>query len=218
MGQYYKAIILNEDKKTIKAHATSWDYQSGSKLMEHSWMLNDFVARVEIELLNNPQILVWAGDYADPEVDDKGNIIKGTYESTSGEMKEYDISLYDMCKDKDELKQGDVFTLLEKKEVKASAKRRYILNHDTKQFVDKNKMPEDKDGWKIHPLPLLVADGNNRGGGDYRENQADFDKVGIWKRNTISIVTRKTDIPKDFKEISVQFNEHIAHTQFFTAS
>ena len=75
MGQYYKAIILNEDKKTIKAHATSWDYQSGSKLMEHSWMLNDFVARVEIELLNNPQILVWAGDYADPEVDDKGNII-----------------------------------------------------------------------------------------------------------------------------------------------
>ena len=42
-------------------------------------------------------------------------------------------------------------------------------------------------------------------------------KVGIWKRNTISIVTRKTDIPKDFKEISVQFNEHIAHTQFFTA-
>ena len=215
MGQYYKAIILNEDKKTIKAHATSWDYNNGSKLMEHSWLLNDFVARIEVELLNNPQPLVWAGDYADPEVDSDGNIVKGTYMSV-GKLEEYDVTLYDMCKDKDELKQGDVFTLLEKKEVKASAKRRYILNHDTKQFVDKKKMPEDKDGWKIHPLPLLVADGNNRGGGDYREEHADFEKVGIWKRNRISIETRKADIPKDFTELVVQFSEYTPHTQYFT--
>jgi hypothetical protein len=103
------------------------------------------------------------------------------------------------------------------KKVKASAMRRYILNHDTKEFVDKRKMPKDKDGWRIHPLPLLTADGNSRGGGDYREGHTDFDKVGIWKRNRISIETRKTDIPKDFKEISVQYNEHTPHTQFFTA-
>ena len=207
MGQYYKAIILNEDKKTIKAHATSWDYQNGSKLMEHSWMLNDFVARVEIELLNNPQPLVWAGDYADPEVDDKGNIIKGTYESTSGDMKEYDVTLYDMCKDKDELLEGQVFNRLPINKCRSSKQRRFILNHDTKQFVDKKNLALDSEGWTVHPLPLLVAEGNNRGGGDYRDNNPDFDKVGIWARNRISIETRRMDIPEDFTELIVKFSE-----------
>lgn len=192
MGQYYKAVILNDDKKTVKAHAKSWDYENGSKLMEHSWFKNNFVARIEVELLNNPQVLVWAGDYADGEVDDDGNPIMREYEG-----REYEVTLYDMCEDD---------TKLPIKQVKASQARRYILNHDTKQFVDRNKMPEN-DGWRIHPLPLLTADGNNRGCGDYRESGLDFDKVGIWKRNRISIVTRKMDIPKDFEELIVGFKE-----------
>jgi hypothetical protein len=39
------------------------------------------------------------------------------------------------------------------------------------------------------------------------ENNDDFEKVGIWKRNRISIVTRKADIPSDFTELVVKFNE-----------
>ena len=206
MGQYYKAIIINEDKKTIKSWAQSWDYGNGSKLTEHSWLLNDFVARMEVELLNNPQHLVWAGDYADPETDKEGNVIKGTYLS-NGLPCEYDVTLYDMCKDADELLEGQVFNRLPIKKCRSSKQRRFILNHDTKQFVDKKNLAIDSDGWTVHPLPLLVAEGNNRGGGDYRDNNPDFDKVGMWARNRISIVTRRMDIPEDFTELIVKFAE-----------
>ena len=42
MGQYYYAAILGSNKKTVKSHVYSWDFDSGLKLMEHSWMENPF--------------------------------------------------------------------------------------------------------------------------------------------------------------------------------
>jgi len=39
---------------------------------------------------------------------------------------------------------------------------------------------------------------NGRGGGDYR---GESDLIGIWARNIIGVVTKKSDIPKDYKEI-----------------
>ena len=68
MGQYYTPIILNEKNEPVKAWHAHHD-GNGLKLMEHSWIDNNFVAVVEHELLNNPQRLVWAGDYADEEPD-----------------------------------------------------------------------------------------------------------------------------------------------------
>ena len=202
MGQYYRPVILNDDKETINGWASSYKYESGAKLMEHSWMENLLVATIEIALLNNPKPLVWAGDYANGELDTGGKEIIDTIKGN-----EYPVTLYSMCDD---------VTELPVVEVKASMRRRYIVNHDTKEFVDKSKMPFDNDGWQIHPLPLLTADGNGRGGGDYRKGHADFDKVGIWKRNRISIETNKNAF-KGYKEISVQFNEHTPHTQVFVA-
>ena len=70
MGQYYKAVFLNENHKPI-ASVTSYDFGSGAKLMEHSWMKNPFVRFVEKQLMTTPQRLVWGGDYADNERDDR---------------------------------------------------------------------------------------------------------------------------------------------------
>ena len=190
MGQYYKPTILENDKKTVKAFIKSWNYNNGAKLMEHSYLGNNFVARLEVELLNNPQPLVWAGDYADPELDENGEPLMNTYEG-----REYEANLYDLCTDEKQLPM---------KTVKASSKRKYILNHDKKEYVVKEKYnPEE---WQIHPLPLLTADGNGRGGGDYRSD-VEADNVGRWKRDTISIITRKSDIPKDFTELKIKFKE-----------
>jgi hypothetical protein len=66
MGQYFRGVCLRDDKQTIKAHVVSYDFNDGAKLMEHSWMLNHFVRSFERLILNNPSSVVWAGDYAEP--------------------------------------------------------------------------------------------------------------------------------------------------------
>jgi len=202
MGQYYKPTILADDKKTPITWADSWDYGTGAKLMEHSWVGNHFVARIEVELLNNPQCIVWAGDYADAEVDADGNERTELYEG-----REYPLTMYSMADKLEHLK-------LPKKAVKSSKARRYILNHESNEFVDIKKVQashlqwakEGDEEWLVHPLPLLTAEGNNRGGGDYRSDNGS-ELVGSWARNLISIVTRKKDIPEHLIELEVAFKE-----------
>lgn len=58
----------------------------------------------------------------------------------------------------------------------------------------------------VHPLPLLTACGNNRGGGDYHEKYPDFDLVGIWAFDLIEFANYK---PVGFTERVVGFTEQI---------
>lgn len=125
--------------------------------MEHSWMENPFVKSFESLIHNNPQRVVWAGDYAD-------------------ECKGLKTNVYDRCSDKLEVKPERELSVLDS---------RFVINHSKKLFVDKTKVPNN-DGWRIHPLPILTCDGNLRGGGDYRSNHgAEF--VGTWARDLISV-------------------------------
>jgi len=55
---------------------------------------------------------------------------------------------------------------------------RYILNHTKKLFVDKHSCRGP-----YHPLPILTAEGNGRGGGDCRPSPL----VGSWARDEISV-------------------------------
>lgn len=75
MGQYYKAVLLANDASSITAYFTSWDYGNGSKLMEHSWIGNEFVEAVE-RALTAPTRVAWAGDYADREPGTALNLYK----------------------------------------------------------------------------------------------------------------------------------------------
>jgi hypothetical protein len=138
MGQYYKAVVLKDNKKTVEKFVTSWSYGNGSKLMEHSWIKNPFVKSFESLIHNNPKRVVWAGDYAD-------------------ECKGLKTNVYDRCNDKLEVKPNELNI----------SDSRFVINHSKKMFVDKRKVL-DNDGWQIHPLPLLTCEGNGRGGGDFR--------------------------------------------------
>lgn len=171
MGQYYKAILLDKEKQNVIGWVSSYQYDSGSKLMEHSWMKNDFVKSFENMIYKNPMPVTWCGDYADA--------IDGSEEGDN---------FYSLCKET---------TILKPKTPLAKTKSRYVINHDTLEYVDKNKVP-NKDGWQIHPLPLLTAEGNGRGGGDYR---GDSKLVGIWSRNMISVSEK---LPEGFTEL--EFN------------
>ena len=72
MGQYYKVIILGD--KNIDTHEIIRVFMEpwfGIKLLEHSYINNNFVNAVEF-LLSPEGIfyksrIVWAGDYADLE-------------------------------------------------------------------------------------------------------------------------------------------------------
>ena len=56
---------------------------------------------------------------------------------------------------------------------------RFILNHTKKLFINKDRLED------IHPLSLLMCEGNGRGGGDY--HGSDEDKCGSWARDVISV-------------------------------
>jgi hypothetical protein len=160
MGQYYKAAILAKNKKTIKKWMYSHDYSNGLKLMEHSYIGNNFVSTFESQLISNPQHVVWGGDYADNCNRNKTNVYQRCSESLQVTPKDckVDPKVY-----------------------------RYLVNHSKKVYVDKNDISEINNwpGTKIHPLPLLTCEGNGRGGGDFRGNEQGI--VGSWARDLISV-------------------------------
>ena len=178
MGQYYKAIALNDYGNPINGWVYSHDYDSGLKLMEHSWMLNPFVNAVEGLLSEEgkwyKKKIVWGGDYADEE---PGLTIVQ-------EGKKINPNLYSLCNDKKKVKPKQIEPLT----------YQYLINHTKNEYVDKLQVP-DFDGWRIHPLPLLTCEGNGRGGGDYR---GESDLIGYWSRDKISVGNQ---IPDGFKEL-----------------
>ena len=104
MGQYYNPCILTENKKQVKAWVYSHDFGSGLKLMEHSWLKNDFVKAFESLIIDKPEFVVWCGDYAD-------------------NVKNCKTNLYERCKDKTQVTPIDKPTI---------AQTRYVINHDKK--------------------------------------------------------------------------------------
>lgn len=80
---------------------------------------------------------------------------------------------------------------------------RYVINEDKNVFIDTDKIKKDEYGYRIHPLPLLCADGNGCGGGDFwGKNQR---RVGSWKRDAVVVSDNR---PGDtYKEISIDFVE-----------
>ena len=164
MGQYYIAIFLAEkqrNKEVIRAFMTAHDFGNGVKLMEHSYKGNRYMNAVEYALSPDGYFtnsrLVWAGDYADPEPDNKENLNHIAYENENEKQ-----FFTDAPKDK---------------------YYRYILNHSKEQFVDKG--PKKEWRFEIHPLSLLTSEGNGQGGGDYRGKNEDM--CGIWSRDIISV-------------------------------
>ena len=205
MGQYYKGAILGRTtKKTkkviIRKSLSPFAHNNLQKLMEHSYVGNAYVKAFE-KLLHGKYYaypFVWVGDYADDYMD---------------------VSVYDMACDyienatiRNAKKKG--YRLVDENFVKGNMTKSYsefrecipyeevknteydfIINFDKKRFV---RIP--KNG--IHPLPLLCADGNQRGGGDYYGTDEQY--VGIWAYDRIGV---DNEIPENFTEVVVNFKE-----------
>lgn len=178
MGQYYKPININK-KQWVYSH----EFNSGLKLMEHSWIKNPFVQAVESLLTIGgawyKNQIVWAGDYADEEPNSAENL--------------YSMTTSDDGKDRMQKIKPSLIKNIEKSYP-------FIVNHSKKEFVDKRLVPI-KEGWKIHPLPLLTCEGNGRGGGDFH---GESDLIGRWARDSISV---EEEAPKGYEMIDFNLTE-----------
>ena len=164
MGQYYTPMIITDNNEPAMFVYTH-DFGCGLKLMEHSYVKNEVVRRMETALFNNPQRVVWAGDYADNEENTETNLYQlADSSNTALKLMPFDNG-----------------------EEPFNAK--WLLNHDKKVAV---AIPVYIKGvWQIHPLPLLTCEGNGRGGGDFRGTNPN---VGAWARDRISVSeTRPAD-------------------------
>jgi len=177
MGQYYKTINL-DDKQWMYGH----DFGSGIKLMEHSWVGNNFVGAIMELMLKGglwyKKRIVWAGGYYGEE--------------------EQEVDYYGQCSQSGKI----IPTIFMDEDTQKKVK---LVNHTKKLYVRYDELP-DNDGWIVNPLPLLIACGNNRGGGDYYECNPDYNKVGIWAGDILSI---KFAVPKNqwYKKFVVRFQE-----------
>lgn len=214
MGQYYRAVFLKKDKKTVEASVSPWEpFHDGAKLMEHSYIDNFFVNSVEKLLLNTPSRLVWAGDYADGEegledengyeinlhdiANDKKNGVKFPYEAKGRYIPTFN-EIWDCTPEQSREwfpEWNEIKELSQEKDI-------YVLNHDKKQYYVRPKRGEEQ--LVINPLPLLTAEGNGRGGGDYYGTN--IDDIGMWSRDTIEYTT---ELPSgfDYELIKPDFTE-----------
>jgi hypothetical protein len=183
MGQYYRAISV--DKKEC---VSPYDYENGAKLMEHSYIGNEFVNAVESLLIPTgswyKNHFVWAGDYADDEDESLWTKLEDEYPNKN---------LYAIFHD----------NVINPDSVKLPKDYKFLCNYTKKEYVDYSKVKPTDGKWKINPLPLLTCDGNGRGGGDFR-NEED-ERVGSWKRDIIGI---EVVVPNGFTEIDGTFIEH----------
>lgn len=229
MGQYYIPSILKTNHKLainpVQIALRSWDFQNGAKLMEHSWIGNSLVGAFIHLIGENSEYYgkpcVWAGDYADsyinkrskPEEDAKNiyffardvNNMLGDYSAYASNALVLANQKYKKIFGKDIFRK-DTYKNFKGDDVEYLTCRgmvdeyKYIVNLTTKEYIE---IPEDNpEEWQVHPLPLLLADGNERGGGDYYGINKGM--VGKWKFNRIGATN---DVPVSFKKLEIMFEE-----------
>lgn len=208
MGQYYLAYVRGKEEMVFCPHnavymtkngiesakdidsvvwsnddSNSWGYNaSGLKLMEHSWLENDFVNGVLESIWDSPSRVAWVGDYADSDDDFDDRYTEDVYETVWADKR-------------NELPFDEVPTI---------HKSGFILNLDKGVYIDLEKYAEiagfkprwSDEIWTIHPLPLLTEIGNGRGGGDYFGTCMDM--VGAWAMDRIMFTE---EWPNAYKEI-----------------
>lgn len=199
MGQSYR--IVNVDKRMV---IDPDDFGNGRKITEWAFNLNDMVLAM-MNLIAGE----WKGDrvYVVGDYAARRESCELWYDTMGAVLDELNCkSLYD-C--------SDEFTRVVPEWIRGSrvkgfasvvfcntgdAGYRYIYNHAERQVVSLEKCPvewiirENRNGAaravRIAPLPLLLAMGNGRGAGDYRDKN-NSDLVGKWCATSKSIEVSK---------------------------
>lgn len=212
MGQYYR--IINADKKES---FSPWDFDSGAKLMEFGYNGTSVIKALTSLLMGEwkgDRVYI-VGDYADTS--DMSECWAKTYEKLYDEMEA------DFAPTEEDMKYGwSVYSMADKWDfpeyIEEDIKPRYIYNHDTEQYIDLEHCPIEWTRYyegeaycdSVSPLALLLAMGNDRGGGDYHNAFNSYDKVGAWVTSSeyISVEEDKLDGCEHYTEFAPDFTEN----------
>lgn len=199
MGQYYRTLLVFEDGS--ERCAIAHDYDNGVKLMEHSWIGNNFVNAILGAIENNPTRVAWVGDYSTDSISDDCNLGNGFITSRLQFEKLY------ACLWQEKIKR--LPKTEEQYDLGMNSKDCYIVNKTKKCFINLEKYikenSERKYGgiWAINPLPLLTAVGNGLGGGDFR-GPTGMEQVGTWAFDEIYVTSL---CPSKWEEVLYHFSE-----------
>lgn len=234
MGQYYTPILCRRGKpendvenelslhiSNVKWHGVDthnctyayWDGQrpwfgtNGLKLMEHSYIGNEVTSFVMNDLLKwGPAKIIWKGDYS--EVEDLSGIFAEDEIATIMRIEEHThqymppLSTHDVVSDILKDKKTEVYLVNLTKKIYVDM-RPYYIRYGGQTAYGAGHEPI------IHPLPLLTAVGNGRGGGDY--SGAEMDVVGLWAGDEIEVrlVKEGESLGEEYAERKYDFNEDL---------
>lgn len=225
MGQYYHPIIMGK-RYGVQGWLYSHEYNNGLKMMEHSYLGNDFVNAVLRKIDHQPMRIAWMGDYADSPYPEDNEKDREPYQKKLPKADFLRIwrSVYGWIDNGAERKPTARKIHPEPLEGFESPEKfdgYYLINHTQKTYVDLGEY-EVLNGWTeewrdrfgdyhscwsvVHPLPLLTACGNDRGGGDYHEQYPDYDKVGKWAFDVIEFASYK---PVGYTKEEYHFKEEV---------
>lgn len=206
MGQYYRPVVLKKNYKTannpVEASLSPYDYGNGAKLMEHSYVANSYVRSVEFMLANQykGRRFAWVGDYASdvnlikttkhPDGIDLYNAANNWMDENPNKYRSLRSTIPVMCAEYEDF---DPYLHI--------PYYKYLVNYTKKEYCTIPKYNPANDEYVVNPLPLLTADGNGQGGGDYYVEDA---RVGSWAYDSIGITNDSNEI-KGFKRISGKF-------------
>ena len=209
MGQYYQPIIIYPDGSFASLY--SHQYGSGLKLMEHSWIGNDFVNAVYFKILDKPRRIAWIGDYSNDDYENCGESY--TKHLSFEEFMHYYNDIWGDG-DKKERIPPSHYREVDLNIVNHETRNMFLINHDQKEFIDLGRYIERctvKDGslagYCVNPLPLLTACGNGRGGGDFYASELDtgYENIGIWAFNMLELTKQK---PESYHEVPYTFKSY----------
>lgn len=204
MGQYYMPVVMDGNKvEKFYSH----NYGSGLKLMEHSWIGNNFVNAVMAHMTEKPKRLVWLGDYADDAFED---ILNTEYVGDEAGFEAFYRKAW--VRDEECFPNGDDISF------DMNPKAVYLVNFSKKEYVSIPNYMKRVEGaalfsgkdtydlWYVNPLPLLTCLGNGGGCGDYFSHIGE-DQIGRWAFDEILVTDDSVDIPADFVENVTVFME-----------
>ena len=224
MGQYYRIVNLDKRQQMIPE-----EYGNGFKLMEWAYNKN-----LMVHALMNLMANRWKGDrvYVVGDYADLYDPNEPCHNALRKAMEEIDgVSLYRHARIDFErvLPEPEKASPLHEIRIgppvsfrmsTADIGYRYIYNHALRQVVDLRHCPVewiwyDEDAAKaavekVAPLPLLIAVGNGRGGGDYQSIYPGYELVGSWCDTVTSIEITKEPLRSaiDYSELIPNFTEH----------
>jgi len=170
MGAYYTALNIENNERL-----DSWTFSNGAKLMEHSYIGNNYIDAVLYEIAeggwkNKP--FVWLCDYNEGEYSNNW---------------ETSVKISSSAENPDWLDYSDAI----------------ILNTTKKEYIDLCEYKLNWIGPRtsmIHPFTLLTnSEDESMGGGDYH---LEDNRRGLWRGDCFVVTLDRREVPHFYKNIT----------------